>query len=288
MSRAAKLEVLVSCGCLLGEGPLWDHRRQRLFWVDIKAPAVWMRDAAGEVSRYEAPERIGFVALTRDEHVLLAGLKSGLAMLDLRTGRARPLIAPEPDLPHNRINDGTVAADGSVLFGTMDDEQKQASGGFWRYAEGRLTRFGAAAVVTNGPAVSAHGETLYAVDSMGRTIFAHDLANGVPGAARVFARFAEEWGHPDGLAVDAEDHVWVCHWGGSRISRFRPDGTVERVLPVPTANVTKCAFGGDGLRTLFVTTASEGRPPSDRLAGHLFAAEAPAPGVRAHIAGVDP
>ena len=94
------------------------------------------------------------------------------------------------------------------------------------------------------------------------------------GEPRPFTRFEQSWGHPDGMAVDAEGHVWVCHWGASRITRFAPDGTVERTVSVPTAQVTKCAFGGPDLTTLYITTAAIGRDPHiDVMAGHLFKVE---------------
>ena len=132
--------------------------------------------------------------------------------------------------------------------------------------------------------MSPDGTTLYTTDTRGGTIFAHDLAGGLPGEPRRFVQFEDGWGHPDGMAVDAEGHLWVCHWGGSRITRFAPDGTLERVVPVPTAQVTKCAFGGPDLTTLYITTASVGRDPViDPMAGHVFAVETESRGLAANM-----
>ena len=278
--------VAVACACALGEGPVWDHRTGTLLWVDIKAPAVWRhRPESGETSRLDVTEAIGFVALTPDPEVVIGGFRSGLARLDLRTGATDALAAPEPDKPGNRINDGHVGPGGHVYFGTMDAREASRSGCFWRWDGSTLKAFGPECVVANGPALSADGRTLYTVDSVDRCIFAHDLEDHDPRPPRLFVRFDEGWGHPDGLACDAEEHVWVCHWGGSRITRFRPDGTIERVLPVPTAQVTKCAFGGDDLSTLYITTAARGHDPHiDPMAGHLFRVEAGVRGVPANIA----
>ena len=79
---------------------------------------------------------------------------------------------------------------------------------------------------------------------------------------RVFATVAGEAGFPDGMTVDAEGFLWVAHWGGSRISRYDPDGTVERVVPMPVPNVTSLAFAGPDLTTLYITTAREGMSPA--------------------------
>jgi len=280
--------VAVASGCVLGEGPVWDQRTGTLLWVDIKGEAVWrFEPGTGASMSLPVSERVGFIALTEDPDVMIAGFKSGLARLHLPSGRREPLVQPEPDQPGNRINDGHVGPDGNLFFGTMDDDGKEPTGRFYRWDGKRLETFGKSFVVTNGPAVSHDGRTIYTVDSPGRLIYAHDLDEGRPGPARPFVRFEEGWGHPDGMAIDAEGHVWVCHWGSSRITRFAPDGEPERVVPVPTAQVTKCAFGGPDLTTLYIATAGIGRDPHiDPMAGHLFSVETGIRGLPAYIARV--
>ena len=118
------------------------------------------------------------------------------------------------------------------------------------------------------------GARIYTADTAGGLIRVHTWDEGRIGPPRLFAAFESGWGKPDGLTVDASGHLWVCHYGGSRITRYDPDGRIERVLPVPTALVTKCAFGGSDLTTLFITTALRGRDATiDPMAGHLFAVE---------------
>jgi sugar lactone lactonase YvrE len=277
--------VAVESRCLLGEGVVWDQRSRTLLWVDIKNPAVWRLDVdTGATGRLEVPERVGFVALTLDPDIVIAGFKSGLVRLNLRDGETWPIVSPEPDKPGNRLNDGCVGPDGSLYFGTMDDEEAQPTGFFWRWDGHELIRLFGGFPVTNGPAVSPDGQTLYTVDSVGRVVYAHDLAGGLPGEPRRFAEFEEAWGHPDGLTVDAQGFVWVCHWGGSRVTRFDPRGRPDRVVPVPARQVTKCAFGGPDLTTLYITTAAIGRDPGeDPMAGHVFAVETGIGGVPAHV-----
>ena len=277
--------VAIACGCVVGESALWDHRNGTLLFVDIKNPGIWhYHPGTGKHVRVDVPERIGFVALTPDADIVVAGFKSGLKRVHLFGGETQDIAAPEPERPGNRINDGVVGPDGTLWFGTMDDDQKEPSGAFWRWDGQELTRFHEGIVVTNGPAVSADGRILYVTDTQGSTIYVHELDDGRPGESRPFIRFEEGWGHPDGMAVDAEEHLWVCHWGGSRISRFAPDGTLERVLPVPTAQVTKCAFGGPDFTTLYITTAGINRDPViDPMAGHLFVVETGIRGLAANV-----
>ena len=105
---------------------LWDHRSNTLFWVDIKNPGIWRyHPEAKEHFRIDAPERVGFIALTPDQDVVVAGFKSGLGA-SISERRDEPIVSPDKDKPNNRINDGHVGPDGAIYFGTMDDEEKKA------------------------------------------------------------------------------------------------------------------------------------------------------------------
>lgn len=279
--------VVVACGCTLGESALWDHRTGTILWVDIKAPAIWRHSPAdSRTTCLPLAETVGFVALTADPGTVIAGLKSGLARLRLEDGAVERLPGGALDDPSQRINDGTAGPYGSVYFGTMDEAEQQPSGGLFRWQGGVSRGFFPGIVVPNGPAIDAERRLLYSVDSQGGLIHVHDLdAAGDPGPPRILIRFEPGWGHPDGLTIDAAGHLWSCHWGGSRITRFTPEGQVERILPVPTAQVTKCAFGGPDLTRLYITTAAIGRDPHlDPMAGHLFAVETGIPGRAADMA----
>lgn len=267
----------VAAGCTLGEGVLWDEREAAVYWVDIKDPSIHRFDpASGEHRRWGMPERVGFIVRRRTEPGFLAGLKSGLAIVDLDGDDApiEPLAGYQPGGPDDRINDGFVDAEGRLWFGTMDDRESEPTGYLHLYdGRGAPKRCDGPYVVTNGPCASPDGRTLYHTDTMGRTIWAFDLhADGLLANRRLFVRFEDAtWGSPDGMACDADGHVWVCHWGGARITRFAPNGEVDRVIPMPTAQITKCAFGGADFRTLWITSAAIGLDrDKDEFAGDLF------------------
>ncbi|WP_298963401.1 SMP-30/gluconolactonase/LRE family protein [uncultured Methylobacterium sp.] len=266
--------VAVACRCALGEEPVWDARTGGLIWVDIEDPAVWRHwPDWDETRRLPLDEKLGFALPTPDPEMVVAGFRSGLARLHLTTGERAPILAPETDRPGNRLNSGQIGPDGAIYFGTMDDAEAEPTGTFYRYDGRSLHAFGGASAVTNGPVASADGRTLYTIDTAAGVIRASS-AGSRPGEAREIVRFEHGWGKPDGLTVDADEHLWICHYGGSRITRFRPDGTIERIVPVPTSLVTKCTFGGPDLTTLYVTTCLRGRDPTiDPMAGHLFVLE---------------
>lgn len=272
----------------VGEGPLWDVEAGVLWWVDIKRPAILRFDPrSGAVERWAVPERIGFLALRRDGPGFVAGLKSGLAVVTLDGAAARiaPLAAYAPQGDDDRINDGTVDPAGRLWFGTMDDGEERPTGWLHRFEAGGVPeRCDGPYVVTNGPAVSAAGDRLYHVDTFARAIWRFAVAaDGTLADKALFVRFEDPaWGFPDGVVCDAADHLWVAHWGGGRVTRFTPDGAVERTIALPTPQITKCAFGGPDLTTLYVTSAAIGRGEDEREAGALFRVASDVRGLAPH------
>ena len=281
-------DVQLACvwplGAVVGEGALWDEEKQALYFVDIKAPAVHrFVPATGARRSWPMPERIGCLARRRVHGGFVAGFKSGFAFVDLETGRIERIGTPEPDRPGNRFNDGTCDPSGNFWAGTMDDDERAATGWLYRLDPQRhWTRTDGAYVCTNGPAFTADGRLMYHVDTFARTVHALEIgADGLPVSKRAHIRFSADEGYPDGMTVDADGFLWVCHWGGWRVTRFRPDGRVDRSIRLPVAQVTRCAFGGPDFKTLCITSAAIGIGEAERgkqpLAGGLFACE---PGMR--------
>ncbi len=262
---------------ILGEGPQWLADRQELWGVDIKRPALLRHDlAGGPPVAFPMPASVG-CAVPSTGGGFLVGLKTGVHRFDPASGAAPALVvAVEPDLPGNRLNDGKCDRQGRFWVGSMDDGESQPSGHFYRIdGPGRCYCWQAGFVVTNGIGWSVDGRTLYVTDSGNRTIYRapYDPETGAPGPRTVFARVPDDAGYPDGLTVDAQDHVWSCHWDGRRITRYRPDGSVERVLSLPVQRPTSVAFGGAGLDVLYVTSARIGLAdlPPDAVDGAVLA-----------------
>jgi sugar lactone lactonase YvrE len=274
--------VHVACvapeGCILGEGPIWDEQGY-LWWVDIKGPALLRyRPHDGAVRRWPLPEPVGAAAQRANGEGMLLALQSGFAFFDPETGALTRLFDPEPENRQNRMNDAKCDAAGRFWAGSMHDPEQDPTGHLFRLdPDLDLRRFPMGFVVTNGPAWSIDGRTFYFNDSAARDIWAYDfdMQQGRLGPRRLFAQFAPEEGHPDGQCVDAEDHLWTCHWNGGRITRRRPDGSVERTLELPVPLVTSCCFGDEDLSTLYVTSARIALKPSALeaapLSGGLFA-----------------
>lgn len=267
---------------LLGEGALWSARAGAFFWVDILAPALnrLVLDT-GAITRWDMPEPIGWV-VERASGGFIAGLRSGFAELDLDPLRIRPFCDPEPDLPGNRMNDAAADETGAIWCGTMDMAEAQDSGALYRLAPDRaLARADSGYRVPNGPAFSGDGRWLFHSDTARRTVYRFARRGDALADRRDFITFTGEMGYPDGMTVDAEDHLWIAHWGGARVSRFRPDGALDRSIGLPARQVTKLAFCGERLDRLFVTSAATGLDPSE-TDGALFELD---PGVRGRSPG---
>lgn len=261
---------------LLGESPVWDETSGRLWWVDILAPALHRTDPAdGATETWPLPEPVGSLGLCRSGAVLLS-LKSGIHRFDPHDRSLMLVAAPEPDRPHNRLNDGKVSPEGRFLVGSMDDRPERApTGALWRLDPGAraCVLLADGLLVSNGLAWSPDGRMLWHSDSRASVIWSapYDPATGAIGERRVVARPATATGRPDGAAVDAEGGYWSAGVSAGRLNRWLPDGTLDRVVELPVAAPTMPCFGGPGLRTVFVTSLRPPDRPCGPLDGRLLA-----------------
>ena len=276
-------ESIWDIGAMLGEGALWDAPSRSGYFVDIKGRRVHRCAVDGSERRsWEAPGPVGF-ALPIEGGGLVCGVQGGLYRLEEASGVFSRLLPVEADRPGNRLNDGYVDAAGALWFGSMDDGESAHSGALYRLDARGLARMDEGYIITNGPAASPDGTVLYHTDTLGRRTWAFDLAaDGSLSGKRLFAQFPGH-GHPDGMAVDSEGQVWIALFGGGRIERYAPDGRLTASVAFPCSNITKLAFGGDDMRTAYVTTARKGLSPAQLadqpLAGNLFAFRVAAPGL---------
>ena len=269
----------------LGEGPVWVERDCALWFTDIKRQAIHRFDpATGDRKSWRAPEQVGFVFPARSGG-FVAGLQSGLFRFDPGTGGFERIVEVEPDKPSNRLNDGTVDPSGRLWFGTMDNGERERTGAFYRYARGDLARTGIDGIsITNGPAVSPDGRTLYFVDTLGGTMSACEIRDdGSLGPAQEIVRMDKEEGHPDGPTVDSEGCIWLGIYGSWEARRYSPDGDLLGRVRFPVANITKVAFGGPDRRTGYATSARQTLKGDDLkrqpLAGGLFEFDVEVPGL---------
>jgi len=273
-----RIDVLVDVKTTLGEGPLWDVDEQRLYWIDSFDGRVFRCTADGrEVRAWDVPQKIGSMCLRRSGGAIVS-LARGFHGLDFRTGEVTLILDPEPDRPNNRLNDGKVDKVGRFVAGSMDTMEEGPNGALYSLGPDLTVRtVDADIIVSNGPCWSPDGRTFYFSDTWSGEISAYDYdtATGVATNKRTFCTRPNDGGGFDGATVDAEGCVWSAQVYVGKLVRYRPDGTVDRVVEMPVKKVTSVMFGGPNLDTLFVTSMA--RPPLPRfpgdgvLRGSLFA-----------------
>lgn len=245
----------------LGEGPLWDGRDDALWFTDIRGRKIFRFDpGTGERRTWDSPEKVGFVVPAQSGG-FIAGLQSGLHRFDPARGTFELLVEVEPDKPGNRLNDGVVDPQGRLWFGTMDDQDsnRATSGAYYCFHRGELREAGIGDVcITNGPAVSPDGTSLYWVDTVAGTVSAAELrGDGTLGTSRHLFEIDPAEGSPDGPTVDSEGCIWIALYGGWEVRRYSPVGVLLERVAFPVGNLTKMALGGRGLRTAFATSARQ-------------------------------
>ncbi len=274
----------------LGEGPVWLGGPAELWFVDIKGSRIHCFGEAGRRSSFATPELAAFIFPCAQGR-FICGLKSGLFHFDPADGQFAPVARVDDAKAGNRLNDGCIDPEGRLWFGTMDIDERDASGSLYRYAAGSLTRMDSGYVISNGPAMSPDGRTLYQVDTVNQQVLAFDVdASGGLSGKRLFTRIEQPGAYPDGPAVDCEGNVWIALYGGWGVACHSPQGRLLHTLRLPVACCTKVAFGGDDLRSLYITTASTGLSAEERaaqpLAGGLFRVRVDTPGLPQNHFGV--
>ena len=284
MRSAYQVRCVADVGAVLGEGPVWVAREQACYWVDIKGRKIFRLDSSGALRTWETPFRIGSLAV-RKMGGFVAGTEAGFAFVDLESDRFEVFANPESNLSGNRFNDGKLDRSGRFWAGTMDDSEQSASGSLYRLdADRSWLRFDEGYRVTNGPAFSRDGRRMYHNDSARQVTFVFDLdADGVPANRRIFARYGESDGYPDGMTVDADNCLWIAFWDGWCLRRYSPEGNCIELIGLPVQRPTSCTFGGPDLTQLYVTSASVGLSVEERsgqpCAGGLFMLDTPFAGL---------
>jgi sugar lactone lactonase YvrE len=256
-----KFEAIDSHRCQLGEGAFWSTERRQLLYVDIHRGDVLTWSPGGVSSVHRVADRVSFVIPTADGGLAI-GLRhgiSGLASLDAATGDLKPAIVIEADKPDSSVNDARCDPRGQLWFGTVDRLERKPVCGLYTWTPERGARKIISNVsASNGIRWSPSGDTMYYVDSVLYRLdaFEYDQARGELGERRTIAKIDPALGLPDGINVDAEGVIYVVMHGGSAIRCYRPDGALERVIALPVRHPASCVFGGDDLRTLFVTSGA--------------------------------
>ena len=276
-----QFDLFSDYSCELGEGPFWDSKRSRLHWVDIIGEKIISQNLDGSnIHALEVDGNPGCVVLS-DDGTMVAGVDNQISSLD-GGGNLLKVLADTKEGSGLRFNDGKCDPTGRFWVGSMDRKEKNKLGSLysWNSIEGLVYRE-QGVTVSNGMGWSPDNSLFYYIDSPTRevSVYDFDLSTGSINNKRRFISFSEEDGFPDGMTIDNEGRLWIAFWGGSKIMCVNPDSkAIEEVVSFPVSKITSCAFGGEKLDKLFITSAKvQVNEEDEPMAGKTFVVS---PGVK--------
>lgn len=271
--------VVLPAGALLGEGAYWYGQQQKLWWIDIEKGKLHVfTPSDSSLQTYDMGRRIGTVVPDKAGNAVVA-LQDGIFRYNIEKQTFSLLAAPEKDKPDNRFNDGKCDPQGRLWAGTMAINASGRHGALYCLeADGKITKKIDSVGISNGIVWTADASRMYYIDTPTGEVRAYDYNATTADIQfnRVAVSILQSMGHPDGMAIDSEGMIWVALWEGSGVMRYNP-ATGQPLMKVRTPGawrVTSCAFGGEQLDELYITTASIGLTEDQKKqypnSGHLF------------------
>ena len=278
-------ELVVEKRALVGEGSLWDPNSKIVYWVDILSHELYLYDPATAQNRtIPTCQAIGTVVSRKSGGVAVA-LHNGFASLDLDTEKITPIADPERQIPANRFNDGKCDPAGRFWAGTMEFNGAPDQGALYCLdVDHSVSKKVEPVSISNGIVWTADSGTMYYIDTVPNTVRAYDydIDTGNVSNERVAIEHQGGEGHFDGMSIDEEGMVWIALFDGWGVQRYNPaNGELLRHIRLPVQQTTSCAFGGENLDELYITSAAIGLDDSalrdQPMAGALIKID---PGVR--------
>lgn len=259
-------EIVSEAKATLGEGPAWDAKTGTLYWLDIAEKRVHIHrpDEDGFIQLDEMP---GCLAPCKDGALIVAA-RASILKLEPASGK-QTLLASVSEPANNRFNDGKCDPVGRFLAGSMNMDEKTASGALYTFDGTRVSRLLDGLQVSNGLAWSPDGITFYHTDTPTHQVKAYDydLETGQIANPRMVIEVPKALGWPDGMTSDTHGNLWIAMWSGAQVTRWDPrTGTLLEQVPFPAKHVSSCAFGGEDLNELYVTSARRGLDQADLAA----------------------
>jgi sugar lactone lactonase YvrE len=277
---AAQLDCIADYGCETGENPLWHPMEKKLYWTDIPNGRIYRYDpATGIHERCYAGRPVGGFTVQTDGSLLLFMDRGTVA--NWKDGKLTEVIAEIEEERASRFNDVIADPAGRVFCGTMSSSERKGS--LYRLdLDGSVHEVLENIGCSNGMAFTLDRKGFYYTDSFAYEIyyFDYNIEDGSICNRRVFARFEESDGFPDGATLDADGCLWSAMWDGGCVVRLDATGRVEAKFPLPVRKCSSVAFGGENYADMYITTAGGNTKSEDgELAGALFRMKTQARGV---------
>ena len=283
----SKVELFKDVKNSLGEGITWSSVDSCIYWLDIKPKSVLYKIDlySNKLETFDLPEFVTASSIISNNEIALVS-NNGVNKFDFNTNSYERIIDVEKDIPTNRSNDGASDAKGRLWFGTMQNNFNQdgsakslnaKSGSLYCLSDNKINIVEKNLGIPNTFVWSPDNTKFYFADTVEGSLLEYNfnLDEGILSDKKIFFNF--DRGAPDGSTIDSEGFIWNCRWGGSCVVKIDPKGRVDKIYDLPVENVTNCVFGGNDLKTLFITTANNS--DKNEYDGSLFALNVNTPGI---------
>lgn len=265
--------------CVLGEGCVWDHRISSLYFVDIESHVIKCRNSrTHRVKTCQLDDYIGCV-VPAEAGGIVAATGTSLVWMSQEFDWEETLLSL-PFADFLRFNDGKCDPGGCLWVGTMSANQNhpgaKQGGSLYCIRDNQVLARYDGYTIPNGMAWSRDGRLFYHIDTPTRCIDVYDVEGpGLITGRRTVVHVEEGDGSPDGMCMDEEGNLWTAMWGAGKVICFdSTTGEKLHEISVPAKHVSCVTFGGEDLKTLYITTAKDG----DGQGGHLYEVKLPVSG----------
>ena len=274
--KTSKPKAIWQAKTTLGEGILWVPTLNSLYFVDIKKKKILILNTKSKKKKIiRIDKEIGFLSHIKKEFFIL-GLQSELRIINFKNKKIMKSIKIESDKPLNRINDGKTDLKGRLWFGTMDNNERKIKNGslYCLDKKMKLHKVDTKYYITNGPAF-INNDTFLHTDTVRKIIYKIKINDNYKIVKKkIFISFSKKNGSPDGMTIDKNNNIWICHYGGACISVYNIKGKKIHEVKLPAKNITNCTFAGKNMNDLYITSALKGMKKNEikkfNLSGSLF------------------
>ena len=312
-------QLLFRATASTGEGAIWHPGRRSLLWVDIEGktlheyvPTTFGKVSCGtgelmsgtkpagsdtlrtvmtvpSVTRRWTFDRMVSTVVPETDSTVIVAVQNRVERIDLNSDTREVLARIDDRNGSVRTNDGKCDPAGRLWLGTMAFAGTPGAGTLYCLDPTGIPSVKLGSVtISNGIVWSADRRTMYYVDTPTRRVsrYRYDDSTGAIAYEGIAVQIPEEMGFPDGMTIDRCGNLWIALWGGYGVGCWNPhSGELLHRIFVPCPNAASCAFGGENLDTLYITTA--GGTPDSRLrqdyplSGSLFVCKPGVYGVKA-------
>lgn len=276
-----EIQLVLDAGAVLAETPIWDERIKKLYWTDLFEGEVHQFDPSTKIDIcVKTNGLIGSAIPCESLGKVIAVVDTGIYVVDMDTGEMKLIVNPEPNRDENRYNDARCDARGRIFISSVsklygsDDYKPDMLGAFYMVdTDNTVTKLVDGINQYNGIVFDKKNENMYVVDTFNQKIirFPYSPEQGVTGKGEEVISFSEM---PDGLSIDSEDNLYVCHWAGKITVWSTKDYTLIKTIDFPCSNVCCGGFAGSDKKDFYVATSrfsqSDEHPDIKAGAGGIF------------------